>query len=440
MNCIPSLKVPNHSNPVAATRRVILVACFVFCAGCGEHTAQSTVALGPLTYGVSYEVLPDPANSTAKVTLTLNQSSALLRSMTMQVTPNMSRFRADGTLDVRTKEVNWQPPSNGGSISWQVYIPHQRNAGGYDAWLDERWGLYRAEDIIPRASTRSLKGATSETQLSFTLPHEWSVVTQYYGKNSRFKINNPARRFDQPNGWIVMGELGTRRENISGVRVAVAGPVDNGVRRMDTLAMLRWTLPEVSRLFPDMPPRLTIVSAGDPMWRGGLSAPQSMFVHSSRPLISENATSTLLHEVMHLLLRLSGTDGYDWIVEGLAEYYSLELLHRSGTISDERYAIARADTAEWAGSATDLCLPVSSGATTALAVTLLDGLNREIQEKTDGSASLDDVARKLRRRGKDVDLAILIEVAERIAGAKLNALHINDLPGCRNIPTAHPDM
>ena len=44
-------------------------------------------------------------------------------------------------------------------------------------------------------------------------------------------------------------------------------------------------------------PRLLIVSAGDPMWRGGLSGPSSMFLHSDRPLISENRTSTLLHEL-----------------------------------------------------------------------------------------------------------------------------------------------
>ncbi len=416
-----------------------MIVCLACSIGCGEQTVQSTVALGPLTYAMSYEVRPDPANGTAQITLTLNQSSALLREMTMRVNPRTSRYRADGKLDVGVDEVSWQPPANGGAISWQVSVAHQRNAGGYDAWLDKQWGLFRAEDIIPRASTRTRKGASSETQLTFFLPAEWSVITQYYGVNNQFEINNRARRFDQPSGWIVMGVLGVRRENIAGVRIAIAGPVDTGVRRMDTLALLRWTLPEVSRLFSDMPARLTIVSAGAPMWRGGLSAPQSMFVHSSRPLISENATSTLLHEVMHLLLRLSGVDGHDWIVEGLAEYYSLEMLHRSGTISDKRYAIAKADTAKWAKSATDLCLPVSSGATTALAVTLFGALDTELKERTDGTASLDEVARILRHSGKDIDLAMLIEVAEQVAGDKPDALHIDKLPGCRNIASANPN-
>ena len=59
------------------------------------------------------------------------------------------------------------------------------------------------------------------------------------------------------------------------------------------------------------------------MWRGGLSAPQSLFVHSDRPLISENATSTLLHEVMHLALGIRAAEQFDWIVEGLASYFAL---------------------------------------------------------------------------------------------------------------------
>jgi len=437
MTCISSLRVRSNVDTLARTLRVAIFVCLAGLVSCGEQMAKSALVLGPLTYGISYDVQPDPAKKTVDVTLTLNQSSALLLEMTMRVDSRTSTFKADGALDVRADTVTWRPPANGGKISWQVSVPHKRNANGYDAWLDRQWGLFRAEDIIPRASTRTRKGATSETQMRFAVPSGWSLVTEYFGENNQFAIDNPARRFDQPKGWIVMGDLGVRREIIAGVRIAIAGPVDNNVRRMDTLALLRWTLPEVSRIFPDMPARLTIVSAGDPMWRGGLSAPQSMFVHSSRPLISENATSTLLHEVMHLLLRLSADDGYDWIVEGLAEFYSLEILHRSGTISDERYAIARSDTAEWASSATDLCLPVSSGATTALAVTILDALNDEIKERTDGVASLDDVARALRHADKDVDLAILIDIVEQLAGDKSDTLHIDRLPGCRSIATVN---
>ena len=68
------------------------------------------------------------------------------------------------------------------------------------------------------------------------------------------------------------------------------------------LALLNWNLPELARAVPNLPRRLTVISAGDPMWRGGLSAPQSIFIHAERPLISENGTSTLMHEIMHICM------------------------------------------------------------------------------------------------------------------------------------------
>jgi predicted metalloprotease with PDZ domain len=218
--------------------------------------------------------------------------------------------------------------------------------------------------------------------------------------------------------------------------VAVAGPVGHSVRRLDTLALLHWTLPELARLVPELPQRLTIISAGDPMWRGGLSAPQSLFLHAERPLISENATSTLLHELMHMSLRIRARDGYDWIVEGFAEYYSLQLLHRSGTISDERYAVAVADLAEWAAQADTLCGPESSGATTALAVGVLALLDDEISTQSAAEFSLDNVAHELARIEEPVDVDMLAELVEEIVGVKPDTLHIAELPGCRSMTAA----
>lgn len=114
--------------------------------------------------------------------------------------------------------------------------------------------------------------------MNFELPRDWSVISQYSGRDGQYSIDIPDRRFDQPSGWIVMGRLGVRRDTISGVRIAIAGPVGNSVRRLDMLALLNWTLPELASLLPAMPPRLTIISAGDPMWRGALSAPQSLYI------------------------------------------------------------------------------------------------------------------------------------------------------------------
>ena len=420
MNCIPSLNV-----------RLLL--CLAFCTACGAQVSESLVPSDPLTYRIDYVVTPDPGSATVSVTIKVSQNTALLRELRMRPDSRIADVKAEGDIDISASGVRWRPPVTGGTMSWRVGVAHRRNDDGYDAWLGMNWGLFRAEDIIPRAATRTLKNAQSETWLTFRLPNAWSAVTQYYSASGPARVDNAERRFDQPSGWIVMGNLGVRREKIANVRVAVAGPVDNSVRRMDTLALLNWTLPELARLLPELPHRLTIVSAGDPMWRGGLSAPQSLFVHADRPLISENATSTLLHEIMHLSLGLNARDGYDWIVEGLAEYYSLQLLRRSGTISTSRYSIASKELADWAASVSVLCKQASTGATTAYAVGVFSALDDEIRERSDGNSDLDDVVRELWQINGAIDLGILIEIAERLVAHKLDALHIDRLPGCRNI-------
>ena len=440
MNCFSSFQFHNsHDDPMyfAPRSRCLLLLCLTWCAACSAPASESQLPTDPKVYRIDYIVRPNPVNGTVAVTLKLSQGSALLRAMTMRPDVRLSGFKADGALDVNDSEVRWQPPASGGTISWQVDVAHRRDDSGYDAWLGMSWGLFRAEDIIPRALTRTLRGARSETWLTLRLPHGWSAVTQYYSEKGKIRIDNPQRRFDQPSGWMVLGDLGVRREEIAGIRVAVAGPVNHSIRRLDTLALLNWTLPELARLLPKLPRRLTIVSAGDPMWRGGLSAPQSLYLHADRPLISENATSTLLHEVMHLSLALSTDDGYDWIVEGLAEFYSLELLRRSGTISPSRHALALADMSDWAANATALCRQSSTGATTALAVSVLAALDDEIRRLSDGDASLDDVVRELAALDGRINLAALAEIAERLAGSKPDTLHIDKLPGCRSIASGN---
>ena len=199
------------------------------------------------------------------------------------------------------------------------------------------------------------------------------------------------------------------------------------------LAMLNWNLPELARILPDLPPRFTIVSAGDPMWRGGLSAPQSVFLHADRPMISENGTSTLLHELGHIAMATSATRGYDWIVEGFAEYYSLQLMLRSGTLTPARFEDAMEFQQRWAEDARTLCGNVSSGSMTALAVTRLHALNEEIAEATEGEKNLDDVWRAILAPGDPLDLDSLVDASASILGQNPDALHIDNLPGCRTM-------
>ncbi len=336
--------------------RSLFLVCLLGCTACGAPASETTSGKAAATYFVHYTITPDPRNGSVGVEMLVRQTRGQLRELSFSlVNATASKVRADSGLTIGSNNVSWIPGKTGGSLHWQTRVSHQRSDKGYDAWLDEKWGIFRAEDIIPRGRTRTLKGARSETSLSFELPVGWVAVSEYSTLGSQIEVENPARRFDQPRGWMAMGNLGIRRETIAGTRIAIAAPEGQAARRMDMLALLNWILPELTLVLPDSIPRLTIISAGDPMWRGGLSAPSSIFIHAERPLISENATSTLAHEVVHVALGLSADSGFDWIVEGLAEYYSLELLQRGGAITPRRYKRALEKQAQWAAEASKLC-------------------------------------------------------------------------------------
>lgn len=409
----------------------ILLICLFGCAACGAPAAETAAAKAPANYSVHYTITPDPRDGSVAVEMAVQQTRGQLRELSFVITDTRtSEFKADGNLLVSKDTVRWLPDRSGGSLHWRTRIQHRRGSGGYDAWLNSNWGIFRAEDIIPRARTRTLKGASSETSLSFVLPADWSAVSEYSTLNSRIEVRNPARRFDQPRGWMAMGHLGIRRETIAGTRIAVAAPEGQAVRRMDMLALLNWTLPELTSVLPDSIPRLTIVSADDPMWRGGLSAPGSIFIHADRPLISENATSTLVHEVVHVAMDITAEIGFDWIVEGLAEYYSLELLQRGGAITPRRYQRALEKQTQWANDAKKLCAAQSTGAVTALAVVTFRKLDKEIRKKSRGKLSLDTVVTELAASRSHVTLRTLKKIVIEILKEPSDALQLDNLPGC----------
>jgi hypothetical protein len=297
--------------------------------------------------------------------------------------------------------------------------------------MSDTWALFRASDIIPPAETRTALGATSKTSLSFALPSSWSSVTQYKGRNDQYQIDNPDRRFDRPTGWILLGQLGVRTEKIAGIQVKIAAPKNHGARRMDMLALLSWTLPEANRLFPGLPARLTIISAGEPMWRGGLSAPSSLYLHASLPLISENGTSTLMHEVVHIGMRASAADNADWIIEGMAEYYGLQLLLRSGTITENRYARALTSLKSWSKEAQSLCSRSSRGATTAKSMVLMHDLDQEIRTGSDHMHNLDDVMNALSNLDQKISIADFVKEVAAVLPTGSTVLDDAELNLCK---------
>ena len=392
----------------------------------GPRPAPAAAELGS---GFDIEVTLSADRDLAEVELRVNQDAALLNEVRWRPGPARA-FRGDGDVENQDDAVLWRVPADGGRLSYEVPIRHRRNSNGYDAWIGPRWAIFRGDDLVPSARTVTEIGARSRTRLRFELPEDWSSITAYPRTDDGwYRIDRPERRFDRPVGWMAVGRLGVRRATISGVEVAVAGPTGISLRRMDTLAFLNWNLPALTAVFEDFPGELLVLSAGEPMWRGGLSGPGSLFLHQDRPLISENGTSTLMHELLHLAQGYRADDDADWIVEGLAEFYSIEFMRRSGSLPPEQATRAFERQREWGRDVDSLRTNRSAGAVTARAATLFAQLDREVRRATAGEASLDDVARGLTAHGGPVDLATLRQVAEGVTGAPSSVLADDRVPG-----------
>jgi hypothetical protein len=376
-------------------------------------------------YGLRYDLTLNPQADRAEVALTLDkQIKGNIWSMRFHIDPaRHTGFKADGKLEADGAYVTWTPPESGGRMSFQVPVSHRRENGRFDAMMTNDWAIFRGDDLFPPARTDQHDAAEADATLHVALPERWSFVSPYSETDDNvYEIEHAHRSFDRPTGWMAAGRLGVRRERIGGVRVVVAGPLNQGARRMDILAMLQWNLPRIRKVTPNMPDRILVVSAGDPMWRGGLSGPGSLFLHADRPMISENGTSTLVHEMMHVANRLEAQPGADWIVEGLAEYYSLKIMWRSGTISDQRYQRALQNLKKRGEEAGRLDVDVSRGAVTARAVGIMRQLDREVYKRSRRQKSLDDVMLLLMKSQQKVSLQNLRQAAVECVGAPAESL------------------
>jgi len=411
------------------TRR--LLASLLLALACPAPALRARGAEAPATppaatlFDVAYDVRLVPTEGVAHVAIHVGDPANQVGSVSFHIDRERQReFRGDGSVKPSPEgdRIEWAPPDSGGTLRYVVRINHLRDEKSYDARFAPNWAIFRGDDLVPPVRLRAEKFSESRARLRLRLPQGWRAVTAYpRALDGSFEIQHPDRRFDRPTGWIAVGRIGVLRERVANVQLAVAAPLDQRVRRLDLLALLRWTLPTLREIAGGLPERLLIVGAGDPMWRGGLSGPNSVFVHASLPLISRDATSPLLHELMHAVLGISAGPGGDWIVEGLAETYSLELLVRSHSLSKKRYEKALAQLAARGRQAPVLEVDRSAGATTARAVTLLHALDRVIREGSGGARGLDDVVRILYQQGGEVTSARLRRIAEDLSGRELDA-------------------
>lgn len=374
-------------------------------------------------YKIDYTVKFLPAEQAADVTMKVRPGAGRVKRFTFTMDPDRyTGIEGDGDISIEGDKVAWSVPKKGGNLRYRYGpIDHQRASGGYDARITANWTILRGDDLFPSAKVLQTKGAQSETTLHFKLPNKWTMVDTGFDRiehSDSFSVTNAETSFDRPVGWIIAGRVGNRFERIAGTELSVAAPKGSDVQRNDIVAFCNWILPEMQRAFDDMPTKILIVGADDPMWRGGLSGPNSIYLHSSRPLISGNYTSSLIHELVHIVTGVRDSEGYDWITEGLAEFYAVELLRRAGGITEERYEKVRDFMRDWSGEIETLHAVNSTGPRTARAALFFQDLDAEIRARTNDRKSLDDVSRRLMQERR-VDLDDLRQTSEAVAGGKL---------------------
>lgn len=375
------------------------------------------------TYDVQFLLTLTPAKREAIGSITLSREAKLVKRMTFTMpSPRYEVISADGELRRNATGVVWLPSGKTPTLRYKVQVDSRRKNNAFDNLYTKNWVIFRGDDVFPAAAVLTSGKASSVSTLRVDAPKHWNIDTAYpIDHKGGFLVNNPTRRFDRPTGWMIAGEVGTRREMVGATELSVAAPKGESMRRMDLLALLAYNLPEMKRAFGSLPSKLLIVGAPDPMWRGGLSGPNSLYLHLSRPMISENGTSPILHELVHSVTRVRGKKNGDFVAEGLAEFYSIELLRRSGGTTDARFDRTRAWLLNWGKDVKKLDVAKSTGKVTARAVVLLMDLDKEIRKRTDNEKSIDDVARLLIARGK-VDKTDLRSAAKKVIGADSTVL------------------
>ena len=376
---------------------------------------------------LDYHVRLLPQSDQAEVRLTVAKGEAV-RSLDFDLGDgsHYSDFKADGQWQLspgKHARGLWRPSGDKPSLTYRVSISHGRKSGSFDTRMTPTWALLRGDDLVPPARLDQQDGIELVSRLQFELPNGWQSVETAWpriGKNT-FRIDNPSRLFDRPTGWMLAGHLGSRRTRLGETEVSVASPQGQGMRRMDVLTLLTFVWPQVQAVYPRHPKKLLIVGANDPMWRGSLGAHESIYLNTRLPLVSESGSSALVRELAQVFGRINDEHRSDWISEGFAEYYAIELVRRAGGMSDERYQALQAKLTRDSQKVTTLRGEQISAAQLAKAVIVLQELDREIRLKTRNKRSLDDVLRGAMHLGT-VSTKEFVQLAESVLGESSKVL------------------
>ncbi|WP_194790202.1 hypothetical protein [Pseudomonas sp. UFMG81] len=372
---------------------------------------------------LDYQVRLLPQSGQAEVRLTLADGS-VVRSLDFDLgkAGAYSDFAADGQWQAQDGRGVWHPAPGKTSLSYRVLLD-QLHGASHEARITSHWALLRGDQLVPPARLDQQDGTELVARLSVELPAGWKSVETAWPRIGRqkFRIDDVSRLFDRPTGWMLAGNLGSRRARLGETEVTVAAPQGQGMRRMDTLTLLTFVWPQLQAVYPRNPSKLLLVGARDGMWRGALAGSNSVYLHSASPLINDNGNSPLLREIVQLFAQINDRDASDWLGESFADYYATELLRRAGGMSDDRYAVLQARLHSLGDKVTQLKGEQAGAAQVARGVLLLQALDKEIRLHNHDKRSLDDVARALMRLSS-VSTEEFVQISENVLGRQSEVL------------------
>lgn len=336
----------------------------------------------------------------------------------------LDRFQGTGTLEPIPGGLRWVPGGPYAHLTYRGHIDHGRGAQQrYDSYAGPDWIVTRARDLFPRIAINCEPGrdagVKSRARLIFRLPNGWRSAAPLtaLGANT-YQLNEPGKILDRPRGWFALGNIGVDHQEIAGTMVQVARAPGASLPAQEIFRFLDTTLPALKKLLDAAPETVLLVSAPDPMWHGGISGYRSCFIHAARPLRTPDKTSPYLHELFHVLQPYKPAADADWIEEGLAEFYSLELQRRAGLVDTAAYTRALGYFERYGLWNVDLTQQQDNAATNNSAPLVMYALDQRIQHATAGKARLDDVVTRLATRGGEVDTDRFLRTVNAVSGKK----------------------
>lgn len=389
------------------------------------HAARFGAAADQPTFSIDYIVtIPATTPQIARVRWELAGIQEVRSFRLRFPAERFEAFEATGKLQPSDEGLVWTPGKPYAHLSYRVQVKHVRGQQlRFDSYAENTWAVTRAQDLFPRIDIDCGAGLKeppkSRARLIFRLPRGWrSAAALTPLGTDTYQLSEAGKILDRPRGWFALGKLELHRQEIGRTMVELARVPGAKPSAQEIFLFLDQTLPGLKKLLYAGDGRLLVVNAPDPMWHGGISGEQSFFMHAGRPLRTPDKTSPYLHELFHILQPFRPAKDADWIQEGLAEYYSLELQRRAGLIDAAAFSRALGYFERYGLWNADLTRQQDNAATNNSAPLVMYALDQRIQRASAGKKRLDDVVAVLAQEGGEVSTARFFQIVHQVSGKR----------------------